>query len=95
MSLDLSDDARCVMGGWFGMGLTEVSFGMKEVRPTARAQGAIDELVTKGLVWREPMEGGGFRLKPLTPGEPFGKWLSRNRGKGDWPLTASGKLRRY
>lgn len=83
----LSDDAKVLMGGWFGLGLTEVSFAMVEGRPTIRTQIAIDELVAAKLVSREPFKVLGFRLKPLVDAAPYAKWLKRNRSKGKFALT--------
>lgn len=82
----LSDDAKVLFGGWFGLGLTEVSFAMREGRPTKRAQAAIDELVKAKIVFREPYKERGFRLKPLVPAEPYAKWLRRNSAKAEFAL---------
>ncbi len=82
----LSDDAKTILGGWFGLGLTEVSFALREGRPTQRTQKAIDECVRAEVLWREPFKEKGFRLKPLVPCEPYEKWLRKNRSKADWPL---------
>lgn len=86
MTDTLSDDAKCILGGWFGLGLTEVSFAMREGRPTKRCQAAIDECVSARVLWREPYKGQGFRLKPLTDCKPYEKWLRKNRDKAAWPL---------
>lgn len=85
-SAALSDDAKVILGGWFGLGLTEVSFAMREGRPTARTQAAIDECVKAGVLFREPFKEKGFRLKPCHDCKPYEKWLSRNRSKADFPL---------
>lgn len=86
---ELSDDAKVILGGWFGLGLTEVSFAMAEGRPTARTQAAIDECVKAGVLWRDPFKEKGFRLKPRHDCEPYGRWLKRNRNLADWPLMES------
>ncbi len=86
MSDRLSDDAKCILGGWFGMGLTEMRFALRAGRPTVRAQAAIDECVAAGILWREPHGEKGFRLKPLRDCKPFEGWLKKNRTKAAWPL---------
>lgn len=83
---DLSDDAKVIYGAWFGMGLTEVSFALREGKPTARTQGAIDELVAAGVAFREPFKEIGFRLKPCHDAKPYQKWLRANMTKADFPL---------
>lgn len=86
VALDLSDDAKVLLGCWFGIGLTEVSFALREGRPTERTQAAIDELVEKKVLHREPFQDRGFRLKPLTDCEPYGRWLMRNKAKAKFAL---------
>lgn len=47
----LSDDAKAILGGLFGMGLlTGVTFQLVESKPTARAQAALDECVRIGAL---------------------------------------------
>jgi len=82
----LSDDARCVAGGWFGVGLTEVICAMREWRPTTRTQAAIEELVKAKIVSRGNYGARGFILRPLVDCEGYGRWLKKNRSKGEWPL---------
>jgi hypothetical protein len=65
--VSISDDAKGLAACLWGTGIAEktiLSFGMQEVRPTARAQAALDELVAAGLLYHEPKPGGGMSYGP-------------------------------
>ncbi len=51
----VSDDAKAVGSAWFSLmrpGRGDLTFRMGESRPTARAQAALDELLSAGLIER-------------------------------------------
>lgn len=84
--VSISDDAKGLAACIWGTGIaakTVLSFGMKEVRPTARAQAALDEMVTAGLLYCEPKPGGGVSYRPCGDMRPYRR-LSRF---GNFPLT--------
>lgn len=87
----LSDDAKALLGGYFGIlgmpGKSTLKFGMKESRPTKRAQTALDELVKAGALARSDFEGGAVQYLVQINCADFGKWIGRNRHKGEWPAT--------
>lgn len=87
----LSDDAKVLLGGYFGIlgmpGKSTLKFGMKESRPTKRAQIALDELVKAGALSRRDIETGAVEYLVQINCADFGKWIGRNRHKGEWPAT--------
>jgi hypothetical protein len=87
----LSDDAKCILGGCFGVlgipGKSKLTFGMKESRPTARAQSALDELVSAKAVSRSDLQGGSVEYLVQINCSDFGRWIRRNKSKGNWPIT--------
>lgn len=87
----LSDDAKILLGGCFGIlgipGKTTLTFGMKESRPTARAKAALDECVLAGALSQRSLTGGGVEYLVQVNCSDFGKWVRRNRSKGKWPMT--------
>lgn len=86
----LSDDAKIMLGGYFGVlgipGKSSLQFGMQKSRPTERAQAALDELVESGALTRESL-GQGVKYVVQINCSDFGKWAGRNRKKGKWPAT--------
>ena len=78
----LSDGAKAVAGAWFGMmapGKGELTFQLREGRPSDEAQQGLDELVRAGIISVEPFnEFGGIVYRPLAPCNWAFKWLSRN-----------------
>lgn len=87
----LSDDAKVLLGGYFGMlgiaGKSSLQFAMRESRPTARAQTALDELVEAGALARERLSGNGVKYIVQINCGDFGKWLAHNLQKGKWSAT--------
>jgi len=87
----LSDDAKCILGGVFGVmgipGKSQLAFGMVESRPTARAQAALDELVTAGAMTRDSSPGGRVEYLVQINCSGFGKWIRRSDSKCKWPMT--------
>jgi hypothetical protein len=87
----LSDDAKALLGGYFGTlgmpGKSTLKFGMKESRPTKRAQVALDELVEAGALSRRDFETGAVEYLVQINCSDFGKWIGRNRRKGKWSAT--------
>lgn len=82
----LSDDAKGIAACIWGLGNAEktiLSFGMQEVRPTARGQAALDELVAAGLLYREPKPGGGVSYRPSGDMRPYRGY----RKLGNFPFT--------
>lgn len=62
---ELSFDAKVIAGAVFGIGLTSLTFEMRESRPTPRTQEALDELVQRGDLTRETINGrGGVTYRP-------------------------------
>lgn len=88
-SADLSDDAKAVAGGLFGMGgRTKVTFQMVESRPTARTQAALDELVAVGLVTKEdgPNLGGVTYTGSLGCRRYF-RWIMWHEALARFPIS--------
>ncbi len=70
----LSDDAKGIAACIWGTGIAAkivLKFGMQEIRPTARGQAALDELVAAGLLYREPQPGGGVSYRPCGDMRPY------------------------
>lgn len=59
---DLSNNARVVLASAFMNPRSSVFYGMVQSVPTPEAEGAINELIAKGILHRAPEPGGGFRL---------------------------------
>jgi hypothetical protein len=58
----LSDDARAVLGAWFGMAhfrKFSLDFGMVKYKPSDRAQAGLDELVNAGFIERSDLNKFG------------------------------------
>jgi hypothetical protein len=87
----LSDDAKCILGGVFGVlgipGKSQLSFGMQESRPTSRAQSALDELVSAGAMSRTNLPGGRVEYLVQINCSYFGNWIRRSGSKCKWPMT--------
>lgn len=79
---DLSFDAKGVAGAWFGMmvpGKGDLTFQLQNAKPSPRAQAALDELVTKGLVSVEAFNRyGGLVYRPLARFDMAMEWLGSN-----------------
>lgn len=56
---EMSFDAKVVAGACFGILMKTLVFQMRESRPTARTQAALDELVRRGDLTREIINGRG------------------------------------
>lgn len=82
MSDDLkySDDARAVLGAWFGFGgKTKLELMLRENKPAPRTQAALDELVAAGALSVEPFnQFGGLVYRPLIDTLPYFSWLGEN-----------------
>jgi hypothetical protein len=90
MMKSLSDDAKIILGGYFGYGIagtTTLVFGMKESRPTARAQAALDQLVKAGALNRRDLQDGAMEYTQQVNCSEFGRWFGRNKSKGKWSTT--------
>ena len=79
----LSDDAKCVLGGCFGMlgipGRSTLTYQMGESRPTRRMQAALDELVEAGALNREIInDRGGATYTVQLNCSDFAKWMRRH-----------------
>lgn len=89
-AVDLSVDAKILLATMFGVGCTSVTFGMKESRPTKRAQAALDEMVEKGALSVADSNGyGGKTYKPLIHTLPYFSWLY------SWPKLGRGSHEEY
>jgi len=66
---DLSFDAKCIAGAWFGImipGKGGLTFQLQESAPSDRAQDALDELVRSKIISVEPFNRyGGLVYRPL------------------------------
>jgi hypothetical protein len=87
----LSFDAKCVLGAWFGMGgKTVVTLHMRESEPTQRCRVALVELVSKGILSKEPFnQFGGEVYKPIVEGvSAYMKWLwdAKDDERAKFPL---------
>lgn len=90
---EISDDAKAVFGAWFGTTMqTTVVLQLIETQPTKRTQAAIDELIAKGYVTAKIARvgtaggDGGVKLNALTDGQPYLRWLLRNKKKATFDL---------
>ena len=82
--LEVSDDAKAIMGGIFGLGLTDLSFSMGKSKPSPRAQAALDELVEAQAVFKESInQAGGMNYKPLIDAKPYAAWFRKNLHRED------------
>lgn len=67
--IELSFDAKFLAGALFAMmepGVGTLTFGMRESKPTARTQAALDELVAKNAAMVRPFNKfGGVVYTPL------------------------------
>lgn len=81
--MDLSDDAKTVLGAWFGMGSKSVlNLHLQENKPTPRCQAALDELVKAKALQRKPFNGfGGVTYTPLIETHEYMTWLIKRRKK--------------
>lgn len=62
---DISDDAKMLLACTFMLGMTALNYKMQQGRPSDRAQVALDELVRKGVLIKESINGaGGIGFKP-------------------------------
>lgn len=83
----LDDETKAVCAAWFGMMLPnkgELVFGMKEHRPSARAQAALDRLLEAGIVGRREA-GSGVVYVPAVDCSPLMAWFA---GQADNPAFA-------
>jgi len=87
----LSDDAKVILGCYFGYlgmpGKSTLGFGMKQSKPTQRAQNALDELVEAGAMTRTGMLGGGVVYTIQVNCSEFARWADRNKRKAKWSVT--------
>jgi hypothetical protein len=78
----LSDVAKAVAGSLFGMispGKGDVTFGLRESRPSDETQAGLDELVRAGAVTVEAFnEFGGLVYRPVVRCDAAYQWLGRN-----------------
>lgn len=85
----LSPDAMFLGSSLFSMmtpGDGKLTFGMRESRPTARTQAALDEMVKAKVVSVEPFNDlGGLTYRPLVSFRRPSQSLARRVGK--WPIT--------
>lgn len=85
----LSPDAMFLGSSLFSMmtpGDGKLTFTMRESRPTARTQRALDELVRTKLVFVEPFnELGGVTYRPLAIFPRPSAAAAKRAGK--WPIT--------
>lgn len=68
MIAELDDETRAVCAAWFSIlepDYGSLSFGMKDIRPTARAQVALDRLQEKAIIKRVDHEDGSVYYIPL------------------------------
>jgi hypothetical protein len=82
----LSDDAKAVAGGCFGTmrpGHGELRFAMKEYRPSARTQAALEELEAMGGIETTKEPGGAVCHRALVNFWDFFLWLRRQEGRAD------------
>ena len=85
----VSDDAKFLGSSLFGMMepmVGKLTFHMKESRPTARTQAALDELVAKQLVSMSALnQFGGVVYSPrLRFPRPT---AAQSKRAGKWPVT--------
>lgn len=81
----LSDMAKAVAGGWFGMmrpSTGKLTFSLVKSKPTPEAQAALDELVQAGVVSVERLNThGGLIYCPLVDCHAALVWLHKNAKK--------------
>lgn len=82
--MNLSDDAKSVLGAWFGMGSKSVlNLHLVESRPTPRCRAALDELVAAGALSKAPFNRfGGETYKPLIETREYMTWLMKKHPMG-------------
>ena len=85
----LSDDARAVAGGPFGLmvpGEGTLVFRTPS-RVTARAKDALVELVEAGVCTHVVGPDGSWTYQPMVDCACFVRWMGRNKGAGRFPLV--------
>ena len=89
----LSFDARCIAGAWFGMmspGKGDVTFQLREGRPSDRAVASLLELKRAGFISIEEFNRyGGVVCRAVQDMRWAFDWLGQNRDNPDlkWPIT--------
>lgn len=84
----LSDDAKVVAGGCFGVmgipGKSEMTFHMRQSKPSPRMQAALNELVAAGAMTCRPFnQFGGITYTVAVNMSDFAKWLHKNINRAD------------
>ena len=87
---ELTFDAKVVAGALFGIMLTSATFEKRETRPTPRTQAALDELVRRGDLVPEIINGrGGVKYKATRRFFDEFQFVGENRENPEavWPIT--------
>lgn len=74
----LDDDTKAICAAWFGAMEANVgvlSFGMKDLRPSDRAQAALDKLVAFNVISKTANEDGSVNYTPLVDCSPLQQWF--------------------
>lgn len=83
----LSKRARAIAMAWFSHitpGKGDVTLHLRENKPTAETQAALDELLTAGVISVEPFNSyGGLVYRPLVNCRPAFLWFSQNADDPD------------
>lgn len=72
----LSDDAKALAGGVFSW-CPKLEFRTPS-RITARAKGALNELLRAEVIVQEAMEPSGVRYRPRVPLDRYRRWCDRH-----------------
>jgi hypothetical protein len=95
----LSDDAKCVLGGHFGLMITPGKGSVTFQTPwnrSARGVAAFDELVAAGVLSVEDGAQGLWArtYRALVDCKPAYQWFGRNQDKGRWSVMVPDAERR-
>lgn len=83
----LTDEVKAICAAWFGMlepNKGVLRFGMKAVRPSKRAQDALDTLASVGIVKRIDEVDGGVQYVPTIDCSDLLPWFEANHDRQDF-----------
>lgn len=93
--LRLDDETKAVCAAWFGMmlpGHGRLVFGMKERKPSTRAQAALDKLGAEGIVRREDGKNGEVAYVPVIDCSPLVDWFANVHGEERFKFSLTEKI---
>lgn len=84
---NLSDEVKAICAAWFGMfepNKGTLRFGMKAVRPSNRAQDALDILLENGIIKRRFDVDGAVEYVPIIDCRDLLPWFEANHDRAEF-----------